>query len=269
MIPGIMVVHMVLHIIKFVNGFPCQGGVKHFLPGYITVDCHLHQSNIVLSFGVYCQVAENVEPQNNLAPRTRAANLLGSSGKLSSDQVFLDLDTGYTVIRHQWVALLMPPAVIDCVNLLGWHEPAILTFADLQGHDIGDSNPQDSNSFGVLDDDSVIIYPAIEIPGVDETTDPAEIAGVNPDFIVKPTEVDMDTNAWAMDTNVPVDNNAIATDGLKQQDPTDGATAVPNLSQPLAQRRLEAQSRRLHHPGWGRQHKTLGLRNYLRSMPLV
>jgi hypothetical protein len=29
-VPDTMVVHMVLHIIKFVNGFPCWGGVKHF-----------------------------------------------------------------------------------------------------------------------------------------------------------------------------------------------------------------------------------------------
>jgi hypothetical protein len=46
--------------------------------------------------------------------------------------------------------------------------------------------------------------------------DPAEVAGVDPDFDVEPTGVDMDTNAWAMDTNVSVDNNAIAIDGLKQ-----------------------------------------------------
>jgi hypothetical protein len=31
--PGIMVVRMVLHIVKFVNGFPRKGGVKHFSPG--------------------------------------------------------------------------------------------------------------------------------------------------------------------------------------------------------------------------------------------
>jgi hypothetical protein len=29
---GIMVVHMVLHIVKFVNGFPQKGRVKHFSP---------------------------------------------------------------------------------------------------------------------------------------------------------------------------------------------------------------------------------------------
>ena len=34
-VPGIMVVHMVLHTVKFVNGFPRQGGVKHYSPGEI------------------------------------------------------------------------------------------------------------------------------------------------------------------------------------------------------------------------------------------
>jgi hypothetical protein len=56
--------------------------------------------------------------------------------------------------------------------------------------------------------------------------DPAEIAGVDSDYDVMPTGVDMDTNAWAMDTNVPVDNNAIMIVGLKQQNPAEGATAV-------------------------------------------
>jgi hypothetical protein len=57
--------------------------------------------------------------------------------------------------------------------------------------------------------------------------DPAEIAGVDPDFNVEPTGVDMATNVWAMDNDVPVDNNAIVIDGLKQQDPTEGAATVP------------------------------------------
>jgi hypothetical protein len=68
MVPDIMVVPMVLHIIKFVNGFPHQGGVKHFSPGEIMMGCCLHKSNIALSFGIYCQIAENVQPRNSLAP---------------------------------------------------------------------------------------------------------------------------------------------------------------------------------------------------------
>ena len=50
---------------------------------------------------------------------------------------------------------------------------------------------------------------------MDETTNLAEIVRVDPDFDVNPTGVDMDTNTWAMDTNVPVDNNAILIDGLE------------------------------------------------------
>jgi hypothetical protein len=73
MVPGIMVVCMVLHIIKFVNRFPCQDGVKHFSPGEIMTGHHLHRSDIVLSFGVFYQVAENVQPRNSLAPQMQAA----------------------------------------------------------------------------------------------------------------------------------------------------------------------------------------------------
>ncbi len=140
---------------------------------------------------------------------------MGSLGNLFSGQVFLALDTSHTIIRHNWVALPMPPAVIDCLNLLGRHEPAILTFNNRQGRDIGDNNPQDADSVGILDDNSIIIHPAMEIPRVDMTMDPAEIARVDPDFDVEPTGVDMDADAWAMDTNVPVDNNDIAIDGLE------------------------------------------------------
>jgi hypothetical protein len=57
----------------------------------------------------------------------------------------------------------------------------------------------------------------MEIPGVDTTMNPAETAGVDPDFDVKPTG-----HGRAMDTNVPVDNIVIAIDGLEQQDPTEG-----------------------------------------------
>ncbi len=54
MVPGIMVVCMVLHIIKFVNGFPGHGGVKHYSPSAIMTGHNLHRNNIVLGFGVYC-----------------------------------------------------------------------------------------------------------------------------------------------------------------------------------------------------------------------
>jgi hypothetical protein len=82
-VPGIVVVHMVLQIIKLVNGFPCRGGFKHFYSGEIITGCRLHKINIALSFGVYCQVAKSVQPRYSLAPLMQAAILAGSSGNLS------------------------------------------------------------------------------------------------------------------------------------------------------------------------------------------
>jgi hypothetical protein len=161
------------------------------------------------------------------------------------------LDTGHTIIRHQWVALPMPPAVINPVDLLGQREPAMLTFTNRHGRDIGDNNPQDTDSVGILDDDSIIIHPAVEIPGVDTTMDPAETAGVDPDFDVEPTGVDMDTNAWVMDTNVPVDNNAVAIDGLKHQDPTEGATAVPNAEPTNSPKKTKSPAKKTAPPKTG------------------
>jgi hypothetical protein len=141
---------------------------------------------------------------------------VGSLGNLSSGQVFLALDTGHTIIRHQWVILPMPPMVIDPINLLGLCKPTMLTFTNRNGRVIGDNNPQDAKSVGILDSNSIIIDPAMEIPDMDTTKDPTETAGVDPEFDVEPTGVDMDTNAWAMDTDVSVDDNPDTIDGFKQ-----------------------------------------------------
>jgi hypothetical protein len=199
-----MVVHMLLHIIEFVNGFPCCGGVKHYSPGKIMTNCCIHANNVVVSFGVYCQIAENVEPQNSLAPRTRGAILLGNSGNLSGGQMFLALETGATVIRHQWVVLPMPSSVIDCVNFIGRCEPSILTFTNRHGQDIGE-NPQDTDLDGNEYSESIVADPT----GNTGVFDGNNIAGVDQDFAVEPTGVDIDK---ALERAEPKD-------GLGHQDP--------------------------------------------------
>jgi hypothetical protein len=62
----------------------------------------------------------------------------------------------------------------------------MLTFTNWHGQDIGDNNPQDADSVGILDEGLIIIHPAMEISGLDTTMDPAETAGVDPDFDVEP-----------------------------------------------------------------------------------
>jgi hypothetical protein len=208
---GIMVVRMVLHIIKFVNGFSCGGGVKHYSPGKIMTNCCIHANNVVVSFGVYCQIAKNVEPQNSLAPWTRSAILLGNSGNLSGGQMFLALDTNATVIKHQWVVLPMPSSVIDHVNFIGWREPSILTFTNRHGQDIG-QNPQDTDLDGNKDLESVVADPTRNTGVFDGNN----IAGVDQDFAVEPTGVDIDK---AFKVYVPLEH-AEPEDGLGHQDPS-------------------------------------------------
>ncbi len=186
-----MVVRMVLHIVKFVNGFPRKGGVKHFSPGEIVTGRHLHADDLCLGLGIYCQVAENVLPRNSLAPRTRGAISLGSSGNLSGGQIFLALDTGHTIVRHQWVVLPMTPAVIARVNLLRKAEPSLLTFTDRHGWEIGDyaKEPElvEDDNAPVIEEFIEDVIPAVEIPGVDNPTSeptaepPTEPTGVEVD----------------------------------------------------------------------------------------
>jgi hypothetical protein len=219
---GIMFVRMVLHIVKFVNGFPQRGGVKHYSPGEIMTDCRLHANDLQLGFGIYCQVAENAEPRNSLAPRTRAAISLGNSGNLSGGQVFLALDSGQTIVRHQWVVLPVLPAVNDCVNLLGKNEPSILTFTNQHGQDIGDL-AQDFEPRADEDDNSFVAHPNDKLPGVDVQLGDAELPGVDTDFDAEPTGVEVDTEAYG---DVPQEQNKVY--GLGQQDPIRSPTETPS-----------------------------------------
>jgi hypothetical protein len=204
---------MVLHIVKFVNGFPQQGGVKCYSPSEIMTDCCLHANDLQLAFGIYCQVAENIEPRNILGSRMRAAILSGNSGNLSGGQLFLALDSGQRIVGHQWVVLPVPPAVIDRVIVLGINEPSILTFTNRHGQNIGDL-AQDFEPCAEEDDDSFVAHPNDELTGVDVHLGDAELPGVGTDFDTKPTGVEVDTEAYG---DVPQEQNEVY--GLGQQDP--------------------------------------------------
>jgi hypothetical protein len=225
-VPGIIVVHTVLHV-KFVDGFPQKGGVKHFSPGEIMTNRCLHADNLCLRFGSYCQVAEHVEPRNSLALHTRAAILLGSLGNLSGGQIFLALDTGHTIVWHQWMVLPMPPVVITNVTPIGKAEPSILTFTDWHDCEIGD-HPQDFDPGGDDDDNSASELILDVIPEVDPAPeDDAKLPEVDTDFDAKPTGVEVGWDYALQELN--------EVDGLKQHktytaptwEPSSEPTIVP------------------------------------------
>lgn len=203
-IPGIMVVRMALHVVKFINGFPRRGGLQHYSPGEIMTERRLHKNDLALRFGTYCQIAENGEPRNSLAPRTRGAISLGTSGNLSGGQVFLTLDTAQTVVRHQWVELPMPAEVIARVNFLGKQEPSMLTFTNRRGEDIGehiyDGLAGNSTNDGSIPESPIGGNAGVSsdlhldvLPGAD-TDFACEPTGVEDDFVSEPTGVEDDSN---------------------------------------------------------------------------
>ncbi len=196
--------------------------MKHYSSGEIMTDHCLHANDLQLAFRIYCQVAENVEPRNSLAQRTRAAILLGNSGNLSGGQLFLALDSGQTIVRHQWVVLPVPPAEIDCVNVFGINEPSILTFTNRHGQDIGDL-AQDFEPCADEDDNSFVAHPNDKLPGVDVHSGDAELPRVDMDFDAKPTGVEVDTEAYG---DVPQEQNKVY--GLGQQDPIAAPTEMPS-----------------------------------------
>ncbi len=67
-VPGIMVVRMVLHIVKFVNGFQRKGGMKHYSPGDIITNQCLHADDLRLGFGTYCQEVAEMLSQETVLP---------------------------------------------------------------------------------------------------------------------------------------------------------------------------------------------------------
>ncbi len=84
----------------------------------------------------------------------------------------------------------MPSSVIDRVNFIGRREPFILTFTNRHGQDIGD-NPQEADASGDEDLESVIAYPTGNAR-VHPVADVDYITGVDHDFAVEPTGVDID-----------------------------------------------------------------------------
>jgi hypothetical protein len=108
------------------------------------------------------------------------------------------------------MVLPMPPAVIARVTLIGKAEPSILTFTNRQGREIGD-HPKDFDPGGDADDGSAIEFMLDIFPGVDPAPEgDAELPGVDMDFDVEPTGVEVDSDYAHQELN--------EIDGFKQQD---------------------------------------------------
>ncbi len=199
----LMLVHMVLYTMQFMNSFTHKRGLKHYPPSAIMTGAQLHMSQLQLKFGSYCQVAKDVTPHNSLAARTCAAISLQTSGNLSEGQRFLALDTGKLFVRNRWKELPMPLAVIDQVNMLDRAKYSLLVFLDCLGQanvnytpTVGETDDGDDDESVVNDLYSPVLPASSELAGVSLVKEGSAdmIPGVDlpavVDVVSEPTGVD-------------------------------------------------------------------------------
>ena len=124
-VPPIIWVSAVLFVTKQLNLFPVKGGIlANYSPKQIMSGEVVHYKFCSLPFGAYCQISEEAQPRNSLAPRTQGALALGPSGNVQRGHKFYTLNTGMVVVQKDWKVLPMPPLVIDRIHSKAQGQPA-------------------------------------------------------------------------------------------------------------------------------------------------
>jgi hypothetical protein len=99
-VPPIICVSAVLFVTKQLILFPVKGGISaNCHPKQIMFGEVVHYKFCSPLFGVYCQISEEAQPRNSLAPRTQGALVLGPSSNVQGGHKFFTLNTGIVVVR--------------------------------------------------------------------------------------------------------------------------------------------------------------------------
>ena len=135
-LPELVVVHLVMFCLLWLNFFPPSGGISPTLsPEAIVkgrgVDSKLHCR---VPFGGYVQVQTPNEPTNNaLTSRTVGAIALGPTGNSQGTYKFMSLVTGRLIKGTSFTILPMPSDVQEKVKELATKQPKEMTFGDRDG----------------------------------------------------------------------------------------------------------------------------------------
>ena len=152
-LPELVVVHLVMFCLLWLNFFPPSGGISPTLsPEAIVkgrgVDSKLHCR---VPFGGYVQVQTPNGPTNNaLTSRTVGAIALGPTGNSQGTYKFMSLLTGRLIKGRSFTILPMPSDVQEKVKELATKQPKEMTFGDRDGkttiHDLSVDEAEDEFS---------------------------------------------------------------------------------------------------------------------------
>ena len=117
-IPHQMLLHLLHHIVMWLNNFLVSGGVSdRFSPRELILCHHLdYFHHCKALFGSYCETHEENTPTNSMQSRTMPAICLGPTGNMQGTYNFLNLATGLIVKRRCFHEIPAPDSVIKRVN---------------------------------------------------------------------------------------------------------------------------------------------------------
>lgn len=168
-LPQIMLVHLLHHVVMWLNNFPVKNGVSdRFSPREIILRHKLnYKKHCRAPFGSYCEVHEDNYPTNSTKSRGIPTICLGPTGNIQGTHSFLNLSTGLVIKRRHFTELPLPDSVIKRVETLADKSNVSSNLVFANRHKIPFDWP-DTDLFPPLDTTPMAAFPNLpaEMPGV-------------------------------------------------------------------------------------------------------
>ena len=254
-IPNIMVIHMIITVVFYINAFVWRQGVSQFLTPMTIVEGVLLDYNLHFSviFGEYAQVYEGT--YNNMRLRTVGAIALGPSGNLQGGVRFYSLLTGKILHRDKesFDILKMPHDSIKRLEYMSRSSPLGLIFGDRNNVTINDDIEADDNTGVSMDTDingthpydiqveEQVDEPSAQVPAQMENdamlrienADPEveELPGVLPDVGltgVAPEDTEDEVTPENAEDEVPIPNDDAANVNIDEEEHNEEGSVAEN-----------------------------------------
>ena len=110
MMPHKMVIHLMYFVMLWLNAFPIKTGISDkFSPRKIIAQQKLNsKAHCQVPFGSYCEIHDEPNKTNSMAPRSRLAIALGLMRNIKGTCKFFCLLTGKVLKHRRWTHLPMP-----------------------------------------------------------------------------------------------------------------------------------------------------------------
>lgn len=173
---------LVYFVLNRMNMMPCSSRVDTTSPREMFTGRKVDfKRDVRIGFGDYVHIDTHMVQRNNpFHPRTLGAIALEPQGNLQGSVRFFVIEKGTTVIRDQWVPMVMPPEAISKMNEIakeiakkGENLPVIVTdFPPSEMEESSKTVEKAANSIGVVGNGPLMVNDASRHLNVDNVKDP-------------------------------------------------------------------------------------------------